>query len=532
MDPIQGLSLNIPDSAVRELLENLLAASPVAVMITDSEGNVIGVNKAHHELTGLTFDKIVNQLKMNFRRYMRVVNPGVAEELEKAYKGESIELGDFFYRVAGGPGIPVLSDKLKKGFWLDSRVFPIKDDEGRVKYVVIFNTDITTKKEIDILLIEAQKMESIGTLAGGLAHDFNNILSGVVGYASLLATRLEEGTTDFNAAKTILNAADRASTLTNHLLTIARKSVPSLVPMSLGDMLPATAEFLIRTLGPTYPITVELDEELWSVDADRPQIEQVVTNLCLNAKDAMPQGGPIKIRSLNKSFKEVTDCPRPNMPPGDYVALSVIDEGVGMPPDVVNRVFEPFFTTKEMGRGTGLGLAIVYGIIKSHRGFIVVKSMPNMGTKFSIYFPKTRGQKVHVPRLEASGDDTGESARHLDVLVVDDDPMVRRVLSDMLYRLGHRPAEAESVKEAQALLIKDWSRFDVLVVDLVMPDEDGFELVKTVQEADSNIPVLICTGYSAPEVHVRARDIQGVEVLAKPFDMRTFGKAITDAARK
>ena len=531
MNEYEGLTLAVDDGEVRTLLVNLIAGAPFAVMITDAEGNVIGANEAHYHLTGLSFDRIVNELKMNFRRYMSVVNPRIAEELDKAYRGQTVELGDYFYRVEGSPGIPVLSEELSKGFWLNSRAFPIKDTEGNVRQVVIFNEDITAKKELESQLFQAQKMETIGALAGGLAHDFNNILSGVVGYASLLAARLPTGSPDHDAARTILDAADRASTLTSHLLMIARNSVPNLAPQKLQEQLPGTVEFLSRTLGPRYPIRLESAEDLRTVEVDRPQFEQVVTNLCLNAKDAMADGGEILLRCANRSFETVVECPVPGMPAGDYVELSVSDDGKGMPADVVCRVFEPFFTTKELGRGTGLGLAVVYGIVKSHRGFIEVRSEPDEGATFLIHLPIAKG----VPSgSESAPPRTGEDisgAGPLEVLIVDDDPMVRRVLCDMLRRLGHHPTEAKGVHSALSVLGKDWNRFDVLVVDLVMPDQDGFDLVDAVHKAGVDTPVLLCTGFSSPDVHGRARDLQGVTVLPKPFDMKAFGKAVSDAAR-
>ncbi|NOZ02870.1 MAG: response regulator [Deltaproteobacteria bacterium] len=527
----QGLHLTVPDSEVRKLLEQMFAMAPVAVMITDAEGNVIGVNQAHYELTGLDFNRIVNELKMNFPRYLRVVNPQMAERLERVYQGEVLNLGEFFYRVEGGPGIPVLSDKLAKGFWLNSRAFPIKEANGKVTYVVIFNEDITAKKELEGQLFQAQKMETIGTLAGGLAHDFNNILSGVVGYASLLAARLPTGSTDHDAARTILDAADRASTLTSHLLTIARRSVPSLTVQRPGAMLPQTVEFLRRTLGPRFPIRLELDDDLYPIEADRPQIEQVVTNLCLNAKDAMPDGGEITITGSNRSFGTPFESPCPDLAPGDYVEIAISDQGVGMPPDVVDRVFEPFFTTKEMGRGTGLGLAIVYGIVKSHHGCVSVRSEPGEGTTFSIFLPKAAMDGEEAEDMAPHEQGTSTAVGTLEVLVVDDDPMVRRVLCDMLYKMGHRPSEADGVQKALGLLGEDWNRYDVLVVDLVMPDMDGFDLVEAMRRTGTDTPVLLCTGFSSPDVYIRAANVSGVKILPKPFDMQAFSEAVEEAAR-
>lgn len=530
MSPYKGFTYVIADEEVRDLLEGLIAFAPVAIMITDAEGNVIGVNHAHTMLTGLTFDRIVHELKMNFREYLKTVNAEASAELERAYEGEAIELTDFFYRVKPPSGVAPLTGKLARGFWINSRAFPIKGAEGQVRYVVIMNEDITARKELEMLLAQAQKMETIGTLAGGLAHDFNNILSGVVGYASLLAARLPEGSPEHEAARIILEAADRATVLTNHLLTIARKSVPTLVAVRLQEVLPKTAAFLSRTIGPGHPIRLNVAEDTFEVDADRPQLEQVITNLCLNARDAMPGGGVITVAVGNHVFGE-GEAPLPTMPAGEYVEIAVRDTGVGMPPDVLAHVFEPFFTTKEMGRGTGLGLAVAYGIVKSHRGFIKVSSTVGQGTEFLVYLPRSRGGVARTPGKSLRAV-TGGTTSGLSILVVDDDAMVRRVLCDMLLRLGHQPVGADGVRSALGVMMKDWSRYDLLVVDVVMPERDGFVLVEAVRAAGADIPILLCTGFSTPEVHERARSLSGVTILPKPFDMKAFGDAVASAARR
>lgn len=530
MSPYKGFTYAIPDEEVRDLLEGLVAFAPIAVMITDAEGNVIGVNRAHTQLTGLTFERIVLDLKMNFRQYLRVVNPEASEELERAYQGETVELTDFFYQVKPPPGVAPLTEKLAKGFWINARAFPIKDPDGRVKYVVIMNEDVTARKELEVLLVQAQKMETIGTLAGGLAHDFNNILSGVVGYASLLAARLPQGSEDHEAARTILEAADRATALTNHLLTIARKTLPNFVPLRLQEVLPRTVAFLSRTIGPSHPIRLRMEDDLFEVEADRPQIEQVITNLCLNARDAMPGGGPIVIEARNAVFRE-GECPLPTMPAGEYVVLSVRDSGVGMSPDVLNRIFEPFFTTKELGRGTGLGLAVAYGIVKSHRGFIRATSVVGEGSEFLVYLPRSRGGKERLSE-KPEGVVKPALTSSFQILVVDDDPMVRRVLCDMLIQLGHQPVGVDGVRSALEVLMKDWDRYDLLVVDVLMPERDGFVLIDAVRSVGAEIPVLLCTGFSSPEIHERAKTLPGVTILAKPFNMKTFGDQVMAVARK
>lgn len=526
MSACPGFTHSIPDEELRDLLEALIASSPVAIMITDGTGKVIGVNKAHAELTGLTNERIVLDLKMNFREYLRTVNPEAANELEKAYAGETVELSDYFYKVKPPPGVEPLTEKLAKGFWINARAFPIKDEEGRVKYVVILNEDITAKKELEMLLVQAQKMETIGTLAGGLAHDFNNILSAIIGYASLLAARLPEGTAEHDAVMTILEAGDRATTLTSHLMAIARKSVPSLQRVSLVEELPKTVSFLTRTIGPKYPILLEVEEDCFEVDADRPQLEQVITNLCLNARDAMPDGGPITIRAKNYCFGE-GKTPIPTMPPGEYVGITIEDRGQGIPPEVIDRIFEPFFTTKTLGRGTGLGLAVVYGIVKSHRGFIHVKTKLGEGSAFTVFLPRSRDKEDKAPEGQVShSHHARSSARSLSILVVDDDDMVRRVLRDILVRLGHEVEEASSVEEALRLAANNATGYDCMVVDVLMPERDGFAFIESLRGAGITVPILVCTGYATHEVVERARSLQRVTVLAKPFSLDQFDEAL------
>jgi len=523
MSPWKGFTHAIPEEEVRDILEGLIACAPFAVMLLDAKGNVIAINQAHTDLTGLTFDRLVHDLKMNFRDYLKKVNPMAASEIERAFKGEYVELTDFYYQV---PKEIALTEKLAKGFWLNSRAFPIKDPDGNVRYVVLINEDITAKKELESILLQTQKMESVGLLAGGIAHDFNNILAGIMGYASLLAAALKPGTEEHDAAMTILDVADRAAALTNHLLTIARKSVPSVTSVKLQELLPRTIKFVERSIGPKYRVELQMADDLYPVDADRAQLEQVVVNLCINARDAMPKGGLMVVRATNVSF-EPGKTLLPTMPAGDYVELAVIDHGAGIPPDVLDRVFEPFFTTKELGRGSGLGLAVVYGIVKSHRGFVVAQSKVGVGSQFTVYLPKGKlGAEEKVESKEAL---IAPEKVALNVLVVEDDPMVRRVLCDMLARLGHRFEATSEVQGALNLLVADSARFDLLLVDVIMPERDGFDLVEAVRAMNLEVPIVLCTGMNSPETVARAQRHRRVRVLAKPFDLSVLNNTMLNA---
>jgi len=521
-----SLHLRLADDQVMSWLFRGLGTAPVALALVDSTGVLVGVNEALGRLIGMPAERVLSDTPVNVREILRRSRPDALRELERAYAGESLDLPEFFLQIQASVTGKATSDRLSQGFWVWARAWPLRDDEGAVRYVAILMDDVTERRELEALLVQAQKMEAISTMAGGLAHDVNNILSGVVGYASLLASRLARGSTDHEAAMTILDSADRAANLANQLMTIARRSAPQRAVIDLGDALSRTTALLARTLGSDHPLRLDLAPELADVEGDRPMLEQVLTNLCLNARDSMPEGGPVSIRARNRRFAAGERRPLANMPVGEYVQLDVIDEGVGMTPEVAARIFEPFFTTKPMGPGTGLGLAVVHGIVKAHRGFITAVSAPGEGSVFSVFLPRARmvptSQVVPVPAPTVQAEPIGP----LSVLVIDDEAIVRRVLSEMLARLGHQAVAVDGMEPAMDLLMRDRSRFDVLIVDVFLPEKSGLELVEALRRAEFDLPVLVCTGYTSPEVQARVQALAGTLILPKPFNVDVLKEAL------
>jgi two-component system cell cycle sensor histidine kinase/response regulator CckA len=520
------LHLRLADEHAMPWVAQALGTAPAALALVDSNAFLVGVNDALLRLVGMPRELVLGESPFSVREVLRRLRPEGMRDLDRAIAGESVDLPEFFLQVPAGVTGKTSSDRLSRGFWVWARAWPLRDAEGVVRYVAILLDDVTERRELEALLVQAQKMEAISTMAGGLAHDVNNILSGVVGYASLLASRLARGSTDHEAAMTILDSADRAANLANQLMTIARRSAPPRVTIDLGDALPRMASLLARLLGSDHPLRLDVAPDLADVDGDRPMLEQVLTNLCLNARDSMPEGGPVSIRARNRRFGSGERRPLANMPAGEYVQLDIVDQGVGMTPEVAARIFEPFFTTKPMGPGTGLGLAVVHGIVKTHRGFIVAVSRPEQGSVFSVYLPRSRqAPTLSVAPVPASVVQP-EVIGPLSVLVIDDEPIVRRVLSEMLARLGHQAVAVDGMEPAMDLLMRDRSRFDVLIVDVFLPEKSGLELVEALRGAEFDLPVLVCTGYTSPEVQARVQALPGTLILPKPFNVDVLKAAL------
>lgn len=526
MKTVPGLSLALPSGEVLPVLKRVFGNAPLAIAITDAQGLVVGANRAFVRLTGAP-DPTAHRTELEalIRRHA----PEVADALGGVYQGAVLEgmeipvarLDDAAGRTSeGAPGDVV---------WLEASAFPILDDEGGLRYVVFMGADVTARKSMEGMVRQAQKSDTIATMAGGLAHDFNNILSGIVGYASLLVARLAPGSQDHQAASTILDAADRAVATTGLLMTIARRTVPVLRPLDLREMLPRTVSLLAQGVDARWRFRLDVAQDLRVIEADRPQIEQVIANLVANARESMPEGGLVEVRAVNLTFASGAPRPLPNMPGGTYVRIEVSDTGGGVSHEVVSRLFDPFFSVRPMAVGAGLGMAVVHGIVKIHKGFLVVESRMGRGTTIGVYLPaaKVRRETQELPVSRVPDVLTPLGARS--VLVIDDDPMVRRVLLDMLARLGHQGMQADGMDSALELLMREPGRFDLLLVDVFMPDRSGLELVEALRAAGMQIPAILVTGFSSSDVQAKVGSLSATSVLCKPFDVAGLDEAIRAA---
>ncbi len=372
--------------------------------------------------------------------------------------------------------------------------------------------DITQRRKLEQQLRQSHKMEAIGLLAGGVAHDFNNLLTVISGCTQWVMQELEAGSDAYENASEVMLAADRAASLTRQLLAFGRAQLFQPARLDLNRLVANIDRMLRRLIGEDIELRTSMAPGLWIIRADPGQIEQVMLNLSLNARDAMPKGGRLVIETAN--------CPLANeaamdeIPPGEYVRLSFSDSGQGMDAETQARIFEPFFTTKERGRGTGLGLATVYGIVKQSGGHIRVLSAPGEGSKFCLYFPKTGEAGAET----AEADDSPLDPSHGDetILLVEDEHGVRQMVREMLRRRGYRILEAPDAASAERIFANHGARIHLLLSDVVMPNQSGRELAERLRMKDPRLRILFMSGYTDDAI-LHHRIESGTAFLQKPF---------------
>ena len=406
-----------------------------------------------------------------------------------------------------------------------SRHFPVYGDDGQPYAVCNISTDITQRKNLEQQLAQAQKMEAVGLLAGGVAHDFNNLLAVIQGYGQLAMETLPAGHAAAESIQEIQTATQRAAALTRQLLVFSRKQILQPKPLGLNNLIGDLAKMLRRLIGENIELVFQAGAELGQVTADPGQIEQVIVNLVVNSRDAMPKGGKLIVRTENvfldddfmKHHAEIKHA-------GPTVMVSVTDTGCGMPPEVQTRAFEPFFTTKAKGHGTGLGLATVYGIVKQSGGYIWLYSEPGVGTTIKIYLPRTAGgaipQEQSKDRVVRGGTET--------VLVAEDEPALRKLVCSVLRKQGYRVLEARDGVEGLRKFHEFGQRIDLLFTDVLMPNMSGRELADTVRREKPSTRVIFMTGYAgenmAGQIRVDAHD----HVIQKPFSPNDMARAVRD----
>ncbi len=495
----------------RDLLAQIVESAEDAIVSTTLDGVVTSWNAGATRIFGYTSDEMLgNDLD-------RIV----PEDL----RGETHALRR---RVARGERIQAHETQrvAKDGRRVDVSltVWPLRDAQGRVIGESRIDRDITARKQLEGQLLQAQKMESIGRLAGGVAHDFNNILTAITGYSELLIAELGPADPAREHVEAIRTAAERAASLTQQLLAFSRRQVLQPRVLDPNDII-ARMEPLIRRLIGEH---IELDAVLratGAIRADPSQLEQVVLNLAVNARDAMPEGGRLSIRSDDAEFDQAYASEHFEVAPGKYVLLTVSDTGVGMDAATKSHVFEPFFTTKESGRGTGLGLATIYGIVRQSGGHIWLYSEPGLGTTFKVYFPavsRVTGEPVPF-RLEAPSRGTET------ILLVEDEQAVRDLARLVLERQGYIVLAAADGREALQVAARDPRHLDLLVTDVVMPGMSGPDLARTLRAGRPDLRVLLLSGYTRDAVGRRNELEAGMAFLGKPFTPDTLARKVHEA---
>lgn len=418
-------------------------------------------------------------------------------------------------------------------YWIAAiSVTKLEDPRARGAQIILQILDITeqskaesTRRELEQQLRQAQKMETVGRLAGGVAHDFNNLLTAVKGYASLAQQEpLSPEVPEYVEA--ILAATDRAAELTRQLLTFSRKHVISPVVTDLGTLVSGLRRLLLPIVGEDVRLEIEVGAELGMCSVDRNQVEQVVLNLAINARHAMPNGGTLRIELANAELDEGYTVRHADVPSGPYVLLSVSDTGMGMSKEIREHAFEPFFTTKPLGQGTGLGLSVVYGTVQQHGGTIDVYSEPGLGTTFRIYWPRVASIPASDARLNVAIQRPRGNER---ILLVEDDPLVRSFAAKTLTQQGYVVTVAETAQEALNHATAAALPPELLLTDVILADQPGPLLAQELCRRFHGLPVLFASGYSEKLMTERGQFPAKVDYLHKPFDAATLARRVRDA---
>jgi two-component system cell cycle sensor histidine kinase/response regulator CckA len=485
------------------ILTQAVEQSPVALALADAEGRIRYVNQRYCELVGTSLEDLLESAARLFRDN---------HPTEEAYQ-------EFLAQLRTGRpwrGEVCGRDRHGQPRWEAVQVSGIRGPGGSVTHLLMLREDITERKHLEEQLRQAQKMESIGTLAGGIAHDFNNLLSIINGYAEILLARTPPGSDEKTHRQLgeIFKAGQRAVGLVRQILTFSRKADVLFAPLDLNQLVTDIGGMLQETFPRTIAFRFELAEGLRPLLADQNQIQQVVMNLCVNARDAMAEGGTLSLVTRRVPGRALARFGAD--PARAFVALSVSDTGTGMPPEVLRRVFEPFFTTKEKGHGTGLGLAVVEGIVSRHGGYLDVASEVGHGSTFTLYLPETRCADPDGIETAAEADAALERGSGR-VLVVEDEPSLRTMACGVLAGGGYTVAEVADGAQALELLERDPHCCDALLLDVNMPRLNGLSVYQVVRRRFPHLKVVVVSGYLTQDVKDQFREHGPVIFLNKPF---------------
>ncbi len=482
-----------------------------AVVITDQEATIQYVNPAFERITGYSREDVLG-------KNPRILKSGKQDALFYQQMWETLTRGEIW----SGHFVNLRKDESL--YEEEATISPVRDSDGDIVSYVAVKRDVTHMLSLEKQVRTAQRMEAVGTLAGGIAHDFNNMLTVILGFGEMLRRRVANDSEAISDLEQILASAERAATLTRQLLTFSRRQVIDPANLDLNQAVTELEKLLRKVTREDIEIKTFPAEGPVMIRADRGQVEQVVMNLCLNARDAMPAGGRLVIETAVESLEEGDLTQYPYMKPGRYGVLSISDTGVGIDEKTRERIFEPFFTTKGPDKGTGLGLAVVYGIVKQHEGFIHVYSEPGKGTTFRVYFPK-----VDAPPDAKAVVSQGEIRRGSEtILLAEDNESVRRIAEEMLISCGYRVLTAGDGEEALDIFRGNRTEVALAVLDVVMPKKGGKQVYDEMIAMNPGMKVLFLSGYSANVIHESFVLLPGLSFLQKPFSQEALARKVRD----
>ena len=503
---------------VKRYLE-LFNEAPVGYHEVDKNGRITRVNATELDMLGYSAEDMVGKYVWNFIEEKESRKTVLAKLAGTIPPGKGFECT---FRRQDGTLIPVL---------IEERTF--KNEKGKITGIRSTVQDITERKQaeeekekLQAQLLHSQKMEAIGTLAGGVAHDFNNLLTAILGFSTLAMMKIDESEPVYRNLNQVKQSAGRAADLTRQLLAFSRKQPMEFVALNLNKIIKNLLKMLHRLICEDIAINTTLYDNLWTIQADAGNIEQVILNIAINARDAMPEGGRLIIKTENLTLQEDVCKNIFEARPGNFVCLTIEDTGEGMDEENMQRIFEPFFSTKGVGMGTGLGLSVVYGIVKQHKGWINVNSEPGEGSTFKVFLPavsaKAKDKAVETVTMdELRGN--GEK-----ILLVEDDDAASSFGENVLQELGYVVTVAINVTKALEIFQQEKGNFDLVLADVVLPDGSGLDLLEQLRSRKPKLPVLLCSGY--PDKKSRFEEIRKKEFpfIQKPYDLEVLFKTIKE----
>ncbi|MGE0251772.1 MAG: ATP-binding protein [Dongiaceae bacterium] len=512
------ISLEEAFRRARLLFKRWFEDVPVGIVLVDLDGRITEANRVFRKMMQKNLGNVEGRL---------ISEAIVPEDREKL-------AAIFTQSVMGAQTLPSLETKILTDTEKVASLYigRMETEYGTVFGFVVHMVDVTEQKNLEVQFVQSQKMQAVGQLAGGVAHDFNNLLTAMIGFCDLLLLRHRPGDQSFADIMQIKQNATRAANLVRQLLAFSRQQQLKPRVVNVTELLSELSNLLRRLIGENIKFDISHERDLWLIKVDPNQFEQIIINMVVNARDAMPQGGTLRIKTSNLALTTAARMGGEVIAPGSYVRIDITDTGIGISKENLTRIFEPFFTTKSPGSGTGLGLSTVYGIVKQTGGYVTVHSAINQGTSFSVLLPR------HDGPIEADEDDDKADQTPADltgvgtILLVEDEDPVRAFSSRALRNKGYQVLEANSGEAALQLLTEQKPKIDMLITDVMMPGMDGPALIREVRKTMPDIRVICISGYAEDALRSRIGADENIHFLGKPFTLKAFAGKVKEVMEK